>query len=405
MGYGGARAFEALGQGLMGLGSSIYGQRRQKEEDERLKAERERKVGIEDAEMQAKLIAQGGGVGEAPTRAKVLGGPAPTPVDLLPPLKDPTQRSVVPTKPAGIGIRPGGTAGIGISAPPPPDRISAPAITNPVTVQEDDPRFRAIGPKGFGYVKTPEAQDTEEELKQADVSMGLGKAIHGIHPDVSEEEGMSAAFGALRAGGGIPAGLLTPREFAPPAPVRGIKSVGPDGKVTIVDPTQIGPTDLTERVPPTPGETTPAQARAERIRQAKALLEARNKIESMNVNGVPIEVEERARRITDALTNSGFKSYDEARTIAREEGVGMPMDRPTPAAPPTPPPPARPTGQQAGPGAPAPTSTGQTSAPTTVLDVAREQYKGMPDAESMMREDGWSDADIEYMTGGNGGPG
>ncbi len=72
MGYAGANAWQAAGQGLRGIGNLAGGLRREREEDERLRAEEERRRGREGMLDDIALSEIGGGRGAAPTVTETI---------------------------------------------------------------------------------------------------------------------------------------------------------------------------------------------------------------------------------------------------------------------------------------------------------------------------------------------
>lgn len=170
--------------------------RRQEQQDERRRL-------IEDVEMDDYLMSRGGGRGAPPKDDVTIRGPADfARPDFDMPEFNPPNR--------GVGM-PGLELNGGLDFQP-----------MDVTLSRQDPRFRSVGPEGFGYVMTPDALEDEQ-------------AARARGRDAQDREILAGRLGPIA--GALASGDLTPddgEEFA-----RGVIEFSGTG----VDPYSFMPSD------------------------------------------------------------------------------------------------------------------------------------------------------------------
>lgn len=194
-----AYALAALGRGTTGIGDTISRLRRQREEDEIYDADRARRISFEDEQRDISFAAAG-----------VREGPMPT-VDRDLMWQQPLRRPDLPT----IGVEE--PREMGIEAPA---EFLGPTdfgrMGQELTVQEQDPRFAAVGEDR--YMERPESIALREEQAAEEIRMAqqrrAGELIQGFG---------SGAVGRKSPGYGADVAELTglgfdPAEHMPDAP-------------------------------------------------------------------------------------------------------------------------------------------------------------------------------------------
>jgi hypothetical protein len=226
MSYASGRAFRTLGEGLQGIGQTVGGLRREREEDERRRA-------YEDMQEELMFVDRGGGMGPAPQMERTIRGELPEP-DLGP-------ASVIPEMP-GPGLSMASVDRAGMLAPPDFGSRDAPTLTEP------DPRYAEVG---TGHVMKPGVMEDMQRLERG----------QRISSGVSDVMGPDAPQGTVQGIGRLLAEGVNPTELMPETggDVNWQRVTDETGAVWQVNPRtgEKRPLGITERVPagtgPRPG--------------------------------------------------------------------------------------------------------------------------------------------------------
>lgn len=230
-----ARTWQQLGAELSGIATRVGQERMQQQELDRrarLEAEAaaERKAAAESTRFREdlELARLGGGSGPVPKEITQIAGTGTGPVS-------PGFHEPAPLTPAGgIGMRVGGTAGMGITAPAAPAPIAAPALTDPLSYDAAVGKYQAVGSRGF--IVRPEVAEAqkshleeERRLKRASDELQMKReTLEATIPAVTEDIRMVTGTSPARAGAAarllvghdVPLGQSFPREPADRTPSR-----------------------------------------------------------------------------------------------------------------------------------------------------------------------------------------
>ena len=395
MSYYGGGAFQALGQGLRGIGRGVADRRHERRELERRDLEDERRREREDRETALRVGELGGGEGPAPTqefRPNEFGLTGPQEFEPPELFEDPDRTPV----------------GADDILPPPPDFSEH--QREPVTLERPDPRFMDV-PGGY-HVMTPDARarrDFELESEFDDeryqtmqgrvtderdrfissLGPGIGRIAAGEVTPGTDPEG----FGTHMATGlaeNVDLGVFMPPDEWDPdrdattqrAQWMMERGYGPAGQVL-----------------PTPGGEAgggaPGRPDGFTLRQADAALALLNNASTIQqhiaATDDPDRIAQLEGRLQAMLGASPFNSIEEAASFLRPEELGVNL--PEPGA----------EGEAGGEdGWRVPYRTPEAPLPPNEIESIRNDLSAFPEREweKILREENATEEQIQQILGG-----